>query len=186
MIRITAGKFKNRSLETISKFVRPTSSLKREAFFSILDSHGIKNSKNLYQNKIFLDLFAGIGTMGLESISRGVEMAVFFENNTEVLKVLKKNLSKLCKNNQYKIFKEDIQNSNLDIDFNNISIVYVDPPYLKYNINKLLILLQNKISKNCIIGIETSTNDNFIIPNKLNLINKKIYGKTKISFLVLS
>ena len=113
-------------------------------------------------------------------------MAVFFENNTEVLKVLKKNLSKLCKDNQYKIFKEDIQNSNLDIDFNNISIVYVDPPYLKYNINKLLILLQNKISKNCIIGIESSTNDNFIIPNKLNLINKKIYGKTKISFLVLS
>ena len=83
MIRITGGKFKKKKLISINNFVRPTSSLKREAFFSIIESYAIKNSINLYKNKIFLDLFAGIGTMGLESISRGMNEVIFFENNSE-------------------------------------------------------------------------------------------------------
>ncbi len=186
MIKITSGKFKNRSLETIDKFVRPTSSLKREAFFSILDSYVLKNSINLYKKKIFLDLFAGIGTMGLESISRGISKAIFYENNNDVIRILKKNCNKLCKDDQYSIIKEDIENSRINEDFKNISIIYMDPPYLKHDVNKILNILQNKITKNSIIGVETSINDDFKIPNKLMLINKKKYGKTKISFLVLS
>ena len=81
MIRITGGKFKQKKLFSINDFVRPTSSLKREAFFSIIESYAIKKSIELYKNKIFLDLFAGIGTMGLEAISRGISEVIFFENN---------------------------------------------------------------------------------------------------------
>ena len=47
MIKITGGELKNRKLETISNFVRPTSSLKREAFFSIIESYAFRNSLNL-------------------------------------------------------------------------------------------------------------------------------------------
>ncbi len=186
MIKITAGNFKNRSLETISKFVRPTSSLKRQAFFSTLDSFVLKNKINLYEKKNFLDLFAGIGTMGLEAISRGMNKAIFYENNTEVIKVLNKNCKKFCKSEQFNIIVEDINISNINEKFNDISIVYIDPPYLVYDINKLLCVLQNKVMKNCIIGIETSIKDNLIIPNKLKLIKNKKYGKTNISFLILS
>ena len=57
MIRITGGKFKRKKLASIDNFVRPTSSFKREAFFSIIESYGIKNSINLYENSVFLDLF---------------------------------------------------------------------------------------------------------------------------------
>ena len=46
-------------------------------------------------------------------------------------------------------------------------------------------ILQNKISKKTIIGIETSIKDNFQIPSKLNLIKQKKYGKTKLSILTL-
>ena len=99
MIRITGGKFKQKKLASINDFVRPTSSLKREAFFSIIESYAIKNSIELYKNKIFLDLFAGIGTMGLEAISRGMSEVIFFENNIEVLKILRKNSLSICKSN---------------------------------------------------------------------------------------
>ncbi len=51
MIRITGGKFKQKKLASINDFVRPTSSLKREAFFSIIESYAIKNSIELYKNK---------------------------------------------------------------------------------------------------------------------------------------
>ena len=76
--------------------------------------------------------------------------------------------------------------SYINEKFNDISIVYIDPPYLVYDINKLLCVLQNKVMKNCIIGIETSIKDNLIIPNKLKLIKNKKYGKTNISLLILS
>ena len=79
MIRITAGKFKGKQLNTISEFVRPTSSIKREAFFSIVESFGLKKTYNYFNNKIFLDLFAGIGSMGLEAVSRGIKSVIFMK-----------------------------------------------------------------------------------------------------------
>ena len=186
MIRITGGKFKQKKLASINDFVRPTSSLKREAFFSIIESYAIKNSIELYKNKIFLDLFAGIGTMGLESISRGMSEVIFFENNIEVLKILKKNCFSICKNNQFKIYDEDIINSKLEIEFQNISVVYIDPPYAKYNLTNLLENLSKKVKDTTLIGLETSMKDNIVIPENLNLLQKKTYGKTIIYFLKLS
>ena len=170
MIRITGGKFKQKKLASINDFVRPTSSLKREAFFSIIESYAIKNSIELYKNKIFLDLFAGIGTMGLEAISRGMSEVIFFENNIEVLKILKKNCLSICKNNQFKIYEEDLIHSKLEIEFQNISVVYIDPPYAKYNLTKLLENLSNKIKGTTLIGLETSAKDNIVVPENLNLL----------------
>ncbi len=185
MIKLTGGKYKNKKLDTISQFVRPTSSIKREAFFSIIESYSFKNSIDIYNKKIFLDLFAGIGSMGLEAISRGSDSAIFFENEKEVIKVLKKNCKNICHKEQYIIKNEDVLTSEINISFINISIIYIDPPYNIYNLDNLLTTLQNKISKKTIIGIETSIKDNFKIPAKLNLIKQKKYGKTKLSILTL-
>ncbi len=186
MIRITGGKFKQKKLTSIDDFVRPTSSLKREAFFSIIESYAIKNSIELYKNKIFLDLFAGIGTMGLEAISRGISEVIFFENNIKVINILTKNCLGICKNNQFKIYDEDIINSKLEIEFQNISVIYIDPPYAKYNLTNLLENLSNKVKDTTLIGLETSMKDNIVIPENLNLLQKKTYGKTIIYFLKLS
>jgi 16S rRNA (guanine966-N2)-methyltransferase len=186
MIRITGGKFKQKKLASINDFVRPTSSLKREAFFSVIESYAIKNSIELYKNKIFLDLFAGIGTMGLEAISRGMSEVIFFENNIEVINILRTNCLDICKNNQFKIYEEDLISSKLEIEFQNISVVYIDPPYAKYNLTKFLENLSNKIKDTTLIGLETSERDDIVIPENLNLLQKKTYGKTIIYFLKLS
>tara|TARA_Y100001970_G_scaffold285365_1_gene404832 strand:- start:1339 stop:1899 length:561 start_codon:yes stop_codon:yes gene_type:complete len=186
MIRITGGKFKQKKLVSINDFVRPTSALKREAFFSIIESYAVKNAIKLYKNKIFLDLFAGIGTMGLEAISRGMGEVIFFENNRKVLNVLRKNCLTICKNNQFRIYDEDLFISKLEIEFKNISVVYADPPYNKYNLNILLNNLIDKINNNTLIAIEASVKDDFKIPENLSLFQKKIYGKTIIYFLKLS
>ena len=186
MIKITGGKFKGKRLETINFYVRPTASLKREAIFSIIESYSLKKNIEFFKNKIFLDLFSGIGTMGLEGISRGIDKVIFYENNHKVLKVLINNCKLLCKKEEYIIFEEDVLESNINLDFNNISIIYIDPPYNKYNLNNLLNILETKINSETIIIVETSINDNFDISNKLNLIKRKQYGKTNLSFLVLS
>ncbi len=186
MIKITSGIHKNKSLETISKFVRPTSSLKREAFFSIIESYSTKKSLSPKKGKVFLDLFAGIGTMGLEAISRGYEKAVFVENNNEVIKILKKNCKNLCFNNQYTIIEQDVFNVTKDLDYDNYSVIYIDPPYFMYEIDTLLSNIQDKINKDTLVVVETSIKDNYTKPSKLKIINKKKYGKTDLSFFVLS
>ncbi len=152
----------------------------------MIESYAIKNSIELYKNKIFLDLFAGIGTMGLEAISRGISEVIFFENNIEVIDILTKNCLGICKNNQFKIYDEDLINSKLEIEFENISVVYIDPPYAKYNLTNLLENLSNKVKDTTLIGLETSKKDNIVIPENLNLLQKKTYGKTIIYFLQLS
>ena len=52
MPSIIGGKYKRAKIEVPSKLVRPTSAIKREAIFSILESYALQNSINIYKNKL--------------------------------------------------------------------------------------------------------------------------------------
>ena len=185
MPNIIGGKYKKTILDVPSKLVRPTSAFKREAIFSILESYSIKHSIEIYKNKSIIDIFAGSGLVGLEAISRGMEKAYFIENSDNVIKILEKNCQKICKKNEFEIIIGNAINS-LDEKFViDPSIIFIDPPYKKENINFLLLkLLKNKIkSKYTFVIIETAKEEKIIIPEGLNFFKEKIYGKTKILFL---
>ena len=185
MSNITGGKYKRTKLAIPNNFVRPTSALKREAIFSIVESYAIKNSIEIYNNKSIIDIFAGSGLVGLEAISRGIKKSYFIENNSSVVRILENNCKKICDNNEYEIIYENAING-LDRTFEiKPSIIFIDPPYKKENISLILIkILENKIkSKNTLIIIETSKNEKILIPKELNFYKEKIYGKTKILFL---
>ncbi len=185
MINIIGGEFKKKRIYVPTKKVRPTSSIKREAIFSILESFGLKNSYDPYKNKCFIDLFAGSGALGLEAVSRGASFSYFYENNKQVLEVLKKNCDMICKSHQYSIFEKNI---NLFKKFKinySLSAIFIDPPY-KFNLfEKVLnnIISSNILEKNSIIIIETSNNNLIQIPDLFQIIVKKNYGKTKLFFL---
>jgi 16S rRNA (guanine966-N2)-methyltransferase len=185
MPNIIGGKYKKTILDVPNKLVRPTSAFKREAIFSILESYAIKHSIEIYKKKSIIDIFAGSGLVGLEAISRGMDKAYFIENNDNVIKILKKNCQKICKKNEFDIITTNAINS-LDEEFIiKPSIIFIDPPYKKENINLLLLkILKNKIkSKYTFIIIETSKEEDITIPEKLTLFREKVYGKTKILFL---
>ena len=185
MPNIIGGKYKKTKLDVPSKMVRPTSAFKREAIFSILDSYAIKHSIEIYKNKSIIDIFAGSGLVGLEAISRGMDKAYFIENNDNVIKILEKNCQKICKKNEFEIITVNAINS-LDEEFIiKPSIIFIDPPYKKENINLLLLkILKNKIkSEYTFVIIETSKEEKITIPEDLTLFREKVYGKTKILFL---
>ena len=50
MPNIIGGKYKRIKLDIPINFVRPTSALKREAIFSIMESYSIKHSIEIYKN----------------------------------------------------------------------------------------------------------------------------------------
>ena len=65
------------------------------------------------------------------------------------------------------------------------SIIFIDPPYNKENINQILLkIIKNKIKLNdTVIVIEIEKNQQIKIPEGLVVWKERIYGKTKLLFL---
>ncbi len=185
MIKIISGKYKRSNLIVHDKYVRPTSLIKRESIFSVIESYAVKNNINLYNNKAALDIFAGSGALGLEAFSRGISKIYFYENNVEVVKILKNNCSKICSQNDFEIFEDDVILFPPKKISAKISIIFIDPPYNKYDIKALLNSITKIIDKNTIIVIEFDINQELTILEKLKIIEEKKYKKTIIYFLKL-
>ena len=186
MISIIGGLKKRTKISVPQKSVRPTTSQKRESIFSILESYEKKINHNIYKQSNVLDLFAGSGSLGLEAMSRGANFGYFYEKNIEVIGYLKKNCLKICKEKNFEIIQNDILNDNFIDLKRKISLVFIDPPYKINFIKKILINLYKSktLSKNAIIILETSKKSCVEIPSFYSIFDNRIYGKTKIYFLI--
>ena len=73
-VRIVAGSLRGRKLTAVvHEGMRPTPQMVREALFSILG--------NAVPDRVFYDIFAGTGVVGLEAISRGASAARLIEKD---------------------------------------------------------------------------------------------------------
>ena len=185
-MRIISGSFKGKKiLEPKDKQTRPLKDLAKESIFNLI-THSNKFKIN-FNNSTILDLFSGVGSFGLECLSRGAKKVVFVENYHGVLPVLKKNLINLKSLSNYEILEEDINNTNIFPKFNNkFDLIFLDPPYKLKNLNMILKnLTDNKIlNKDGIIILHRHKNQKDIFPNNFNIIEEKIYGISKILFII--
>jgi len=93
-MRIISGKFKGIKLQLpINKKIRPLKDMVKESVFNFL-IHSNKTSFQL-QNSLILDLYSGVGSFGLECLSRGAKKVTFIEKDEEAIKFLEKNIEKL-------------------------------------------------------------------------------------------
>tara|TARA_B100000674_G_scaffold479780_1_gene478558 strand:+ start:640 stop:1203 length:564 start_codon:yes stop_codon:yes gene_type:complete len=187
-MRIISGSYKGKKiLEPKDILTRPLKDLTKESIFNIL-THSNKFNINLTESFI-LDLFSGVGSFGLECLSRGAKKVVFVENYQGVLPVLKKNLTNLKSLSNYEIFEEDISDLSIFSKFDNkFDIIFLDPPYKFKNLGIILKnLIDNKIlNKNGIIILHRHKNQKDIFPNNFNIIEEKIYGISKVLFIILN
>ena len=92
-MRIISGIFKGKKiLEPKDIKTRPLKDLTKESIFNIIN-HSNKFDIKL-ENSNILDLFSGVGSFGIECLSRGAESVVFIENYQNVLSILKKKFTK--------------------------------------------------------------------------------------------
>lgn len=175
-MHITGGKFNSRKLiSPKGENVRPTLSKTRAAIFdalySIID----------FEEKNFLDLFAGSGIMGLEAISRGFKNCVAIEKDRKTFLNIKKNYELLGV--EPTIICADSLNQ-LKLQDKKFDVIYIDPPYFAnlYNSALELILKFNILTKEGIIIVE--------FPESISIdftgyetIKQKKYGDKIISFL---
>ena len=110
-MRIISGLYKGKKiLAPIDRETRPLKDLTKESIFNVIN-HSNKFKVDI-NNAVVLDLFSGVGSFGLECLSRGVNEVIFVENYSGVLPILKKNLKNLKSINNYHIIEEDIFNGN--------------------------------------------------------------------------
>ena len=183
-MRIISGDYKGKKiLLPKDKLTRPLKDLTKESIFNI-----IKHSKLLdinLENSNILDLFSGVGSFGLECLSRGAASVTFLESYKEVLTILKKNIDNLKQQGSSSIIEKDIFAENTLKKINNkFDIIFMDPPYKeKKLVNLLDTIIKLKLLKdNGIIIIHRHKKEEDIFPNEFNIIIKKNYGISKIIF----
>ena len=183
-MRIISGYSKGKKiLEPKDLNTRPLKDLAKESIFNIL-MHSNKFTTRLKDSNV-LDLFSGVGSFGLECISRGSKNLTFVENYINVLPVLKKNILNLDYEDNCLIIEDDILKV---LNFNKFKkkfdIIFLDPPYKEKNLYKILtkIFDANILSGNGIIIIHRHKKNDDELPNNFKIIEEKIYGISRIFF----
>ncbi len=184
-MRIISGFYKGKKIiEPKNSETRPLKDLTKESIFNIIN-HSNKFKLNL-SNSYILDLFSGVGSFGLECLSRGAKKVVFMEKYKEVLPILKKNLINLETLNNYEIIEEDVFNDNTFLKINSrFDIIFLDPPYKTKNLDFIFkdIELNNILNNDGIIILHRHKKEKDIFPKKFKIIEEKKYGISKIIFL---
>ena len=186
-MRIISGQFKGKKLlEPNDKKTRPLKDLVKESLFNII-KHSKKLNIDLEKSNV-LDLFAGVGSFGLEALSRGAKDVLFIENYNEVVKILKKNIENLDLNKKCDVLEKDIMK---DFNFKELNksfdIIYLDPPFKEKNINLLIMKINksNILKTNGIIILHRHKDENDQFIDEFNIVEEKQYGISKIIFLSL-
>jgi 16S rRNA (guanine966-N2)-methyltransferase len=178
-VRIIAGIAKSRRLKSVpGRQVRPTSDRVKESLFSILGD-------KVFDARV-LDLFAGTGNLGLESLSRGAKFALFVDNDSRSIKVIKENitalgfeqLTQVVIGNSPEVLREIQLQSAFDL-------VFLDPPYSQgLEVPTIEALTQlNLVNENAVIIIEHHKKTE--MPEEiqeLKRVRQQKYGDTIITF----
>ena len=121
-MRIAGGEWRGRALKAPpGDVLRPTQDRVREALFSML-MHETPGAR-------FLDLFAGVGGVGLEALSRGAADCTFVELAPRHLAVLRANVAALGADARCRLVRADAYAWLETFDGTPYDVAFADPPY---------------------------------------------------------
>lgn len=181
-MRIIAGSAKGHKLKALKGLkTRPTLEKVRGAVFNVLGSKVF--------DAVFLDLFAGTGAMGLEALSRGAAFCYFNDSSRAAREIIRENLEHCRLEERASLFgleaRQFIKHLALE-NIKNITIVYVDPPYLINQEEILLDIAKAEILADGAVVI-AETNNRASLPETLGTLRlnrKSIYGDTIIWYYI--
>ncbi|PID61404.1 MAG: 16S rRNA (guanine(966)-N(2))-methyltransferase RsmD [Ignavibacteriae bacterium] len=144
-MRIIAGEFKGRIIKIPkSKLVRPTTDKNKEAIFNYLNNYidfiGITAC----------DIYAGSGSLGLETLSRSANEVHFVEQNYAIYKNLLDNIELLKVKERTKVFKMPAVKFSTINNKTKYDLILADPPFFKDDIYKVF----ENIKKNELLNDE--------------------------------
>jgi len=187
-MRIIAGtKRGTKLLSPKGDVSRPIIDRVKESLFNVLYSY------DMPEGKVVADLFSGVGSMGLESLSRGARFALFVENDETIEAVLKRNVekcgfvkeSKVIRANAFKI------GAKIEAQVGKYGLVFVDPPYAKTRdvgpgspLAGLMDVLAEQLSDDGLIVVRTEKQIELLEQyGKIRVLERRVWGTMAITIL---
>jgi 16S rRNA (guanine966-N2)-methyltransferase len=191
--RIIAGFAGSREIAVPKSGTRPTSDRVREAIFSALDA------RDAITDARVLDLFAGSGALGLESLSRGAASVVLVEKNAKAAEIARKNadlirsvgklaptVAQVVVNSVAHFLDGRADSGGSTGSAGSFDLVFIDPPYdvADSELDDVLTALAPRLSPGAEVVVERSTRSAVPQPPAgLTLDKSKAYGETTIHWL---
>jgi 16S rRNA (guanine(966)-N(2))-methyltransferase RsmD len=177
-MRIISGSLKGGTVRAPrGTAVRPTSDKVREALFDILQERIAGAS--------FLDLFAGVGAVGIEALSRGAERVSFVEKKPTPLRFLEENIAALRLSDRASIYRVDVLAFLSRPQGGPYDIVFADPPYGSDILRKALprVAASDIITPETWVIVEHHHKLDIEEPtDDFRLFRRRRYGETVLSF----
>ncbi len=173
-LRIIGGQWRGRKLSFPDvNGLRPTGDRIRETLFNWLqqDVPGAQ----------VLDLFAGSGALGLETLSRGAEFCLLLEKDTQAARFLAANLE-LLKATQGKLLQVDSLSwlkAGRPVDMPSFDLVFIDPPFSLNLWSEIIDALEggNWLSEGAAIYLESPRDKPLALPSHWRLHRDKQAGQ---------
>jgi 16S rRNA (guanine966-N2)-methyltransferase len=124
LLRIIAGEYRSRRLATPAgeDVTRPYAQRVKESVFGLL--------RGWFEGARVLDLFAGVGTMGLEAASRGAAAVTMVERDRRTFQLLEQNIAALgCGDRVRAVCADALGQTALAAAPSPADVVFIDPPY---------------------------------------------------------
>jgi 16S rRNA (guanine966-N2)-methyltransferase len=178
-VRIIAGKWRGRKIKFAeNKAVRPTPDRVRETLFNWL--HNIRNTN-------CLDMFAGSGSLGIESLSRGAKSVTFIDESKECCDNISQTIALIDHNLHPQIYNLSFERSIATLQDKKFDIIFLDPPYdTEMILQACKMIITNKLlTTNGLIYCETASSNAINYPEELHLEKTKTYGNVTFSLFKL-
>jgi len=166
---------------------RPIIDRVKQSLFDVLQKY------NLPAGKIVADVFAGVGSLGLEAISRGAVFVAFVENGPAIVPVLQKNIEKAGFGEKSKIIRTDAFNLTLPTDTEHpaYDLVFIDPPYVDSASTQpgsplatMLVRLAEKVAAGGFVIVRTERNTTLSQSyGPLKIVDRREWGSMAITIL---
>lgn len=125
-MRIIAGSKRGmKLLSPKTQGSRPITDRVKESLFSVLYRYDLPNDATV------ADLFCGVGSLGLEALSRGAKSVTFIEKDSKIIATLNENIERAGFVDQSTVIRADAFTAGASVGSGGelYGVVFVDPPY---------------------------------------------------------
>jgi 16S rRNA (guanine966-N2)-methyltransferase len=182
-MRIIAGQRRGHKIDgPRDEVTRPTSDFVREAIFNLLGDSIV--------DRVAIDLYAGTGALGLESLSRGASRAIFVELNRDNVALIHRNIATLRYEDRTRVHLADARRwaRSFEPAEDTPLAVFLDPPYREYEnhperVRQTLEHLVERLPVESILVVESRSGlDDAVLPD-IDAWDIRKYGGTQVAIL---
>lgn len=141
-----------------TRTTRPITDRVKESLFMVLQNYDVLAGASV------ADLFCGVGSLGLEALSRGAALVTFVENSAEILTALEKNIAKAGFDDRSHVVRGSAFRVGAPVrpGGERYDLIFVDPPYAATRevgkgsqLADLLHVLQGQVAAGGVVAVRT-------------------------------